>query len=35
MHDRIKGGLDFLKVFANNEIVEEYDIQVPVKARLR
>jgi SNF2 family DNA or RNA helicase len=32
---RIQQGINFLKVFANNQIVEDYELVVPVKANLR
>lgn len=32
---RIQQGIDFLKVFVNNQIVEDYDIIIPVQATLR
>lgn len=32
---QIKQGLDFLKVFAANQIVEDYPIEIKVKAKLR
>jgi hypothetical protein len=31
----MKEGLDFLKVFASNEIVDKYDITIPVAAKFR
>lgn len=33
--DKIKEGVDFLKVFAENQLVESYQIKVPVKAKFR
>ena len=35
MKKKIDSGLDFLKVFANNEIVKDYKISIPIKAKLR
>ena len=32
MNSQMKEGLDFLKVFAANEIVEKYEILIPVAA---
>lgn len=31
----MKEGLDFLRVFAANELVEKYDIVIPVAAKFR
>ena len=35
MSAQMKEGLDFLKVFAANEIVEKYEILIPVAAKFR
>ena len=35
MSSQMKEGLDFLKVFAANEIVEKYEILIPVAAKFR
>jgi len=35
MSVQMKEGLDFLKVFAANEIVENYEILIPVAAKFR
>jgi len=35
LEEAAKEGLDFLKVFADNKIVDEYKIEIKINAKLR